>query len=125
MPELLPQLLKLAVLGDGAMGTACAILANQRGIPQVTLWSALQENGQLLQQHRENIYLLPGVKIPQAIELTTDAAVAIDHADLILIAIPTVYLRQTLTRIKSQLQALNADSERCQRIGNRHLLQAN
>ncbi len=107
MPELLPQLLKLAVLGDGAMGTACAILAHQRGIPQVTLWSALQENGQLLQQHRENIYLLPGVKIPQTIELTTDAAVAIDHADLILIAIPTVYLRQTLTRIKSQLQALS------------------
>ncbi|MFT3883788.1 MAG: NAD(P)H-dependent glycerol-3-phosphate dehydrogenase [Gemmatales bacterium] len=104
MPELLPQMLKLAVLGDGAMGTACAILAHQRGIPQVSLWSALEDNGQLLQKHRENIHLLPGVKIPQSIELTMDAAVALNEADLILVAIPTVYLRQTLTRIEPQLK---------------------
>lgn len=104
MPELLPQLLKLAVLGDGAMGTACAILAHQRGITQVSLWSALADNGQLLQKHRENIHLLPGVKIPQAIELTMDADVALDRADLILVAVPTVYVRQTLTRIAPQLR---------------------
>lgn len=104
MPELLPQLLKLTVLGDGAMGTACAILAQQRGIPQVSLWSALADNGQLLQQHRENIHLLPGVKIPQAIELTMDADAALEKSDLILVAIPTVYLRQTLSRISSRLQ---------------------
>src|SRR5436190_2937098 len=90
---------KLAVLGDGAMGTACALLAQQRGIYHVVLWSALEENGKLLQRHRENVHLLPGVPIPEAISLTTEPAAAVDGADLLLFAIPTVYLRPTLTRL--------------------------
>jgi glycerol-3-phosphate dehydrogenase (NAD(P)+) len=102
----LQSIKKIAVLGDGAMGTACAILAQARGIPQVSLWSALRDNGELLQRERENVYLLPGVKIPQAIHLTLDAADAVAGADLALIAIPTVYLRSTLKRIHSALAGL-------------------
>lgn len=95
---------KIAVLGDGAMGTACALLAHLRGIPQVSLWSALAENGAILQQHRENILLLPGVRIPEPIVLTMDAEVALAESELILIAIPTVYLRSTLVRMSALLQ---------------------
>ncbi|MFO0815435.1 MAG: NAD(P)H-dependent glycerol-3-phosphate dehydrogenase [Gemmatales bacterium] len=89
---------KLAVLGDGAMGTACAILASLRGIPQVSLWSALPDNGRLLQEKRENLHLLPGVKIPEVIQLTMVESEAVAHADLLLVAVPTVYLRSTLQR---------------------------
>jgi glycerol-3-phosphate dehydrogenase (NAD(P)+) len=89
---------KLAVLGDGAMGTACALLAHQRGIANVVLWSALEENGKLLQRHRENIHLLPGVPIPRPITLTLNPEEALHEADLLLFAIPTVYLRSTLDR---------------------------
>lgn len=99
-----PAIRKLAVLGDGAMGTACALLAHLRGIPQVSLWSALAENGAILQQHRENIQLLPGVKIPHPILLTMDAEEAVAGAELILLAIPTVYLRATLTRLSGLLK---------------------
>ncbi len=95
---------KLAIFGDGAMGTACALLAHQRGIPQVVLWSALEENGKMLQQHRENVQLLPGVKIPPAIALTLNAQEAISGADLALFAIPTVYLRGTLSRLSPLFQ---------------------
>jgi glycerol-3-phosphate dehydrogenase (NAD(P)+) len=95
---------KLAVLGDGAMGTACAILAHQRGISAVSLWSALEENGRILQKHRQNVQLLPGVRIPPAIQLTLDAQEAVADADLILFAIPTVYLRDTLCRLSPALQ---------------------
>lgn len=104
MTTKLAKVEKLAVLGDGAMGTACALMANSRGITQVTLWSALQENGLLLQQYRENIHLLPGVKIPPSIQLTLDEAVAIHDADLILVAVPTVYLRPTMTRFSQLLK---------------------
>lgn len=89
---------KLAVLGDGAMGTACALLALQRGVQHVVLWSALEENGKLLQQHRENLHLLPGVRIPAPITLTMDPSAAVDGADLLLFAVPTVYLRTTVAR---------------------------
>jgi len=86
------------------MGTACALLAHERGISQVVLWSALEENGKLLQRRRENVHLLPGIAIPEAISLTTDAAVAVDGAELLLFAVPTVYLRSTLQRLSWALQ---------------------
>jgi glycerol-3-phosphate dehydrogenase (NAD(P)+) len=85
-----------AVLGDGAWGTAIALLLAGDSAHRVTLWSARPENGRILQQHRENIRLLPGVPIPESIHLTTDIAEAIAEADLWIAAVPTVYLRATL-----------------------------
>jgi glycerol-3-phosphate dehydrogenase (NAD(P)+) len=92
-----------AVLGDGAWGTALAILLAGRADHRVRLWSARPENGRLLQEKRENVHLLPGVRIPDAVELTQDIAVAVADADLWLCAIPTVYLRPTLSRIRDEI----------------------
>jgi glycerol-3-phosphate dehydrogenase (NAD(P)+) len=89
----------LAILGDGAWGTAIALLLAQNPDYRVTLWSAREENGRLLQQRRENVRLLPGVAIPEAVTLTTDIQQAVRGADLWVAAIPTVHLRATLTRI--------------------------
>lgn len=89
---------KFAVLGDGAWGTAIALLLAAGEGHRVTLWSAREENGRILRERRENIHLLPGVPIPPAIELTTDIAEAVKDAELWIVAIPTVYLRETLQR---------------------------
>ncbi len=89
----------IAILGDGAWGTAIALLLAGNPEHRVTLWSAREENGRLLQERRENVRLLPGVLIPSAIQLTTDIGQAIAGADLWVAAIPTVYLRATLSRI--------------------------
>lgn len=88
-----------AVLGDGAWGTAIALLLAQQNNHRVTLWSAFEENARILRERRENVRLLPGVPIPSSIELTTDVAKAVEHADIGVMAIPTVYLRATLQRI--------------------------
>jgi glycerol-3-phosphate dehydrogenase (NAD(P)+) len=89
------------VLGDGAWGTAVALLLAQDPDHCVTLWSAREENGRLLRERRENVRLLPGVPIPESITLTTDIARAVHGADLWVAAVPTVYLRGTLERIAS------------------------
>jgi glycerol-3-phosphate dehydrogenase (NAD(P)+) len=62
------------------------------------LWSAREENGRLLQQRRENVRFLPGVPIPAEVQLTLDLNQATQGADLWVSAIPTVFLRQTLSR---------------------------
>jgi glycerol-3-phosphate dehydrogenase (NAD(P)+) len=85
-----------AVLGDGAWGTAIALLLAGNPDHRVALWSAREENGQLLRERRENVRLLPSVPIPDSILLTTDIAEAVDRADLWIAAVPTVYLRATL-----------------------------
>ncbi len=87
-----------AVLGDGAWGTAIAIMLAQNAKHQVTLWSAFEENGRILREKRENVRLLPGIAIPESIVLTTDIATALAGVDLAIAAIPTVYLRETLKR---------------------------
>lgn len=93
-----------AILGDGAWGTAIALHLAQHPRHRVTLWSAREENGRILRERRENIRLLPGVPIPEAVELTTDVRRAVDGADLWVAAIPTVYLRETLSRVAADLR---------------------
>lgn len=90
--------IRLAVLGDGAWGTAIAILLAQNNEHSVTLWSARPTSGAALRERREN-RLLPGVAIPEAVRLTTDIAEAVADAELWIGAIPTVYLRAVLMRI--------------------------
>jgi glycerol-3-phosphate dehydrogenase (NAD(P)+) len=95
---------KFAILGDGAWGTAIALLLAQKQEHRVTLWSAREENGRFLRKRRENVRLLPGVPIPEAVTLTTDIEEAVRGADLHIAAIPTVYLRETLQRIAPALR---------------------
>jgi glycerol-3-phosphate dehydrogenase (NAD(P)+) len=92
-----------AVLGDGAWGTALALLLAQDPSHRVTLWSAREENARILRERRENVHLLPGVQIPECIALTTDVRDAIENIDLGIVAIPTVHLRATLLRIRSDV----------------------
>src|SRR6516225_5547674 len=97
--------LRFAILGDGAWGTAVALVLAQNSNHRVSLWSAREENGLILQQQRENVRLLPGVRIPESIFLTMDLGAAISGTDLWIVAIPTVYLRATLEPRAAELRA--------------------
>ena len=90
---------KFTILGAGAWGTAVALLLAADPRHRVVLWSAREETGRDLRERRENVRLLPGVPIPESVELTTDVVHATAGADLLVAAVPTVYLRDTLTRI--------------------------
>ena len=85
-----------AILGAGAWGTAIGLLLARGPAHCVRLWSARPDNARLLQERRENVRLLPGVPIPPSIQLTSDIREAVDGADLLVAAIPTVHLRVAL-----------------------------
>src|SRR5579884_1910199 len=91
-----------AVLGDGAWGTAVALVLARDATHRVLLWSAREANGRLLRERRENVRLLPGVPIPPAVELTVDVRRAAG-ADLWVAAVPTVYLREVFGRVRGEL----------------------
>jgi glycerol-3-phosphate dehydrogenase (NAD(P)+) len=95
---------KIAVLGDGGMGTTCALLLARNAAHEVWLWSARPENARVLVEHRENLRYLPGVAIPPCIQLTTDIRTACRRADWLVFAIPVIYLRETLKRIAVELR---------------------
>ena len=65
--------MKVFVLGTGGWGIALAMLLHDNG-HEVTSWTYLQEECDLLLRERAHEKLLPGVKIPEEIAITTDMA---------------------------------------------------
>lgn len=90
-----------AILGSGGWGTAIAVLLAQNPTHRVRLWSAHADNAAKLRTTRENTRLLPGVRIPDSIQITAEAAEVAANADIWVTAIPTAYLRDTLARFRS------------------------
>lgn len=85
-----------AVLGSGGWGTAVAVLLAQNPEHRVRLWSAHPERAAHLHEARENAPLLPGVRFPDALQVTSHPDRAVDGADCWVSAVPTSYLRATL-----------------------------
>lgn len=94
---------RFAVIGSGAWGTAVAMLLAQKPDHHVSLWSYRPEHTAELRAKRENTRVLPGVQIPECIELESDIHTATRDADLWVAAVPTVFLRSTLTRESARL----------------------
>lgn len=87
---------KIAVLGDGGWGTTVAVLLSGKGY-EVTLWGAFREYTTLLEKERTNPKFLPGVKIPESVRLTSNVN-AIPEDALLVVAVPSKYLRQTIEK---------------------------
>jgi glycerol-3-phosphate dehydrogenase (NAD(P)+) len=94
---------KITVLGSGAMATACSILLAEHPDQSVALWARDADHARDIDSVRENKRLLPGVRIPDRIVVTADVGKAVRGADLLVAAIPTKFLRQTLTQIAPSL----------------------
>lgn len=90
---------RVAVLGDGGWGTALALVNVRRG-NEVMLWSAFADYAKVLQEEHENIKFLPGVKLPKGLRITSSLKEAVDFGDVLVLAIPSQYLRNILFKIK-------------------------
>lgn len=63
---------------------------------QVTLWGAFPDYVAQVRQSRENRKFLAGVKIPSSVALTADWAKVWEGVEVIVVAVPSQYLRQVL-----------------------------
>ncbi|MEQ8856014.1 NAD(P)H-dependent glycerol-3-phosphate dehydrogenase [Gimesia sp.] len=95
---------KVAILGGGGMATACASLLTESPETAVSMWVRKPEVAEDIHVHRENRRLLPGVKLPEAVHVTSDVDAAVKDADFLVIAIPTEFVRQALTTLKPHLK---------------------
>ena len=88
------EMAKVNVLGAGSWGTALSLLLNKNG-HQVKLWSALEDEVKLLQEKREHPTKLPGVHIPEAVEITGDLEDCLKDPDVVVLAVPSPFTRST------------------------------
>ena len=94
---------RIGVIGAGGWGTALALLLVDSGA-QVTLWSYTEEDAENINRLRENCNFLPGFTIPETITATQDLEMAVDAHDLILLAVPTPFMRGVLEKLKGILK---------------------
>ena len=88
---------KVSILGGGSWGIALAVLLHKNG-HQVTVWSALEKEIQMLQSEHEH-KMLPGVKLSEDMIFTTDDEEAVSQKDLLVMAVASSYTRQTAKRL--------------------------
>ena len=89
---------KIGVIGSGTWGTAIAVLLNNNG-HQVDLWSAIPseiEEMKTTLKHKN----LPEVTLPENICYTTDLKAAMDEKDLLVLSVPSVFVRSTARNMK-------------------------
>lgn len=97
--------MKITILGGGAMATACAALLSEQPDRPVFIWARNAEYAAQMQQDRENRRLLPGIPIPDSVTITSDIEAALADTDMIVVSIPTAYLREALTEHGEVLSA--------------------
>ena len=85
---------KVAVIGAGSWGTALAKVLHTNG-SQVTVWSIVEAEIAMLRERHEHVDKLPGVKLPEDMEFTTDLKAAVEDKEYLILAVPSVFTRST------------------------------
>lgn len=85
------------------MGTACAVLLAEKSGRPVSIWARNERFAADMQSRRENQRLLPDIRIPDSVTITSDLSAAVDDAGLLVASIPTAFLRDALTEQRSHL----------------------
>lgn len=98
----LPPLRRAAVIGAGSWGTAVAVLLARGGL-EVQLGTRTPEQAGELAEHGENRRYLPGVPLPDAIDVRPASAIELAGLDLICLAIPSKSLPQAVGAIADRV----------------------
>lgn len=95
---------KIGIIGAGSWGCALAVLLHSNG-NQITVWSVLEEEIQMLRECHEHRDKLPGVILAQEIEFTTDLQRAVTDQDVLVLAVPSPFTRSTCAKMAPCIKA--------------------
>lgn len=112
---------KITILGCG-YGTALGVLFTTFGHEVVT-WTKFEQEAELLRTEREHKRLLPGVKLPESLGVTTDPK-CVSGADIVLVAIPSPFFREAIQTVKPYVDKSTIMINVSKGSGSRYRLQA-
>lgn len=90
---------KIGMIGAGSWGIALSVLLHNNG-HDITVWSALKEEIEMLTREHEHKEKLPGVKLAEEIVFTTVLAEAVRDKDILVLAVPSSFTRATAHNMK-------------------------
>jgi 1-acyl-sn-glycerol-3-phosphate acyltransferase len=100
----LPPMRRAAVIGAGSWGTAVAVLLARGGL-DVQLGARTAERAEELIEDGENRRYLPGVPLPESIDVRPASAIELAGLDLICLAIPSKQLPQAVGAIADRVSS--------------------
>jgi glycerol-3-phosphate dehydrogenase (NAD(P)+) len=86
---------KIAVIGAGSWGTALSVSLSGNG-HTVKIWDVDKSHLDELSENRENTRYLPGVKLPDSIEISYTVGEAVEGSDIVLFSAPSQHFRSAL-----------------------------
>lgn len=94
---------KIAVVGAGSWGTALAVMLEQDG-HDIVMWARNAEAVEKMKATRENKQYLPGVLLGENIGVTSDIEKAVKGKEIIISAVPSRAVRETMTKYATLFQ---------------------
>ena len=85
----------IGVVGAGSWGTALAITLSGKG-HQVKIWDLDETHLKELDENRENVRYLPGIKFNDNLKIAFSVEEALDGADIVLFSAPAQHFRSAL-----------------------------
>ena len=86
---------KICMMGAGSWGLALALLLSDNG-HELTVWCHTNNEKDAIERDGENKRCLPGIKMPEAMKFTTSREEAIKGKDIIVMAIPSEFMRANI-----------------------------
>lgn len=96
---------KISVLGAGTWGSALTIMLAKEG-HDLTLWSAIPEELEEMDRTKRHKNL-PGAILPDSVKTQPDLKKAAEKKDLLIFAVPSIYIRQTARKLSPILMAMD------------------
>ncbi|MCI7322599.1 MAG: NAD(P)-dependent glycerol-3-phosphate dehydrogenase [Lachnospiraceae bacterium] len=94
---------KVGVIGAGSWGIALTKLLHTNG-NEVTVWSIVEDEINMLREKHEHVDKLPGVKLSEDIIFTTDLKETAADKEVLVLAVPSVFTRSTAKSMASFVQ---------------------
>ena len=93
---------QIAVIGSGSWGTALARLLAEKG-HQVSLWAREPEVVKEIREYRENRTFLPGVGLPEQLEVSSSLSETVAGKGIIISVVPSQFVSAVFEEIAGEL----------------------
>ncbi|KAF5064685.1 Glycerol-3-phosphate dehydrogenase [anaerobic digester metagenome] len=94
--------MKITFLGGGSFGTALAKAMTQNG-HEVMLWERNEERVREVNEQHTNGKYLQGIRLPESLRATVELGEALNHRDMVVLAVPSSSIREVSGKIKPYL----------------------
>lgn len=99
----MPDMLRCAVIGGGAWGTAIADRLARNG-HDTYLWAREADVVETINTQHENVHFLAGAKLAETLQATSDMRVALNGASIVIYAAPSHVLRGVVASGREMIQ---------------------